>query len=275
MQANFYEVMTHDEFWQWMRGPLSDGLYPTDWYNGESFDHTRRGYLGHHLRLVGGVQLRQLRVANDSCSERRFVHMTAQHNGTALGKYDTRDGSCFDFFSEATEDTLPFGPPGEPAKYSHATGLSTLVGLFGYGPSYGKGGYVVLLPTDEAAGRAKVEEMFVDRWTDRGTRAVAVSFNLYNTNTRLLTVVRILFEFSPGGHMVKSAKTFTIKMAMYQALADLVGDAFIDAPTHPCIPVPTPTPTHPHTHTHTHTHTHVHARRSLDVIVLCDCDQLT
>ena len=221
-QQNFDEVMTHDEFWTWMRGPLVNGLYTDEWYNGDPFTEAQKGYLGYHLRLVGGAQLRQLRVSNHSCLERRFVHMTAVHNGQVLGKYDSKDGTCFDFFEESLADTEPFGPPANPSKYKHTSGLVQVDGLFGFGPSYGTGGYVVELPLDEVQGRAAVEELFRDRWTDRGTRAVVVSFNLYNTNTRLVTVVRVLFEFFPDGHLVKSAKFFTVKMAMYQTAKDMV-----------------------------------------------------
>jgi hypothetical protein len=37
------------------------------------------------------------------------------------------------------------------------------------------------------------------RWVDKGTRAVAHTFSVYNTNTRLLTVVRLTVEFMHSG----------------------------------------------------------------------------
>ena len=44
----------------------------------------------------------------------------------------------------------------------------------------------------------------------------------YNTNTKLLTVVRILVEFFSSGHVVKSAKVFTLKLVVYESKMDLV-----------------------------------------------------
>ena len=69
------------------------------------------------LRIVGGVRLRQVRVANDSCTSRRFLK---------FGKdYDTKDGTCYSPFElpsltnwfDVEEDTRPFGPPSNPNKY--------------------------------------------------------------------------------------------------------------------------------------------------------------
>lgn len=45
-----------------------DGLYQHAWYNGDALSEGERGYALRYLRLMGGVQLRQLRVSNDSCS---------------------------------------------------------------------------------------------------------------------------------------------------------------------------------------------------------------
>lgn len=122
--------------------------------------------------------------------------------------------------------------------------------MAGYGPDYGTGGYVVYLPTDADNGTAIIDELFMNKWTDQGTRAVVIEFNLYatsptfaspldavhylalttkcstlvryNTNTRLLTVTRFLFEFMETGHVVKSAKVFTLKPVVYAAKADWV-----------------------------------------------------
>lgn len=38
----------------------------------------------------------------------------------------------------------------------------------------------------------------------RGTRAVAVDFNLYNANINLFCIVRLFVEFSPTGGVITS-----------------------------------------------------------------------
>ena len=242
--------MTQGEFWTWVQGPLRSGLYPLTWYNNMSFTEGETGYVLHSLRVVGGVRLRQMRMPHDSCFERRAVddcvvrpwNVTTQgscpnaptYDANAqtccVGVFDSKDGRCFDRFDESLQDKQPFGPI-DPAtgvgKYTWSDGMSPMEGLFGFGESYGTGGYVVDLPTTDTDGNASavLSQLEADRWTDEGPAAVAVYFNLYNTNTRLLSTVRILFEFGNTGHVIKSAKIFTIKLVVYEAKMDKVIDA--------------------------------------------------
>lgn len=111
-KKNFYEIMTKDEFWQWMQGPLLAGLYQSTYYNGDTIPDDEQGYILGSLRLVGGVELRQMRVSNSSCSERRYTHFGE--------RFDTKTGVCYAEFKRGawwtpwlkdTEDTTPFGPP--------------------------------------------------------------------------------------------------------------------------------------------------------------------
>jgi hypothetical protein len=53
-------------------------------YNGQHYDTTQEGYVLNSFRLVGGVRMRQSRMANSSCVERRFLAEKASHNGTVL-----------------------------------------------------------------------------------------------------------------------------------------------------------------------------------------------
>lgn len=52
-------------------------------------------------------------------------------------------------------------------------------------------------------------------WTDKSTRSVAVDFNLYNTNTKLLTVARVVFEVDFTGNFIIFAKLYTLKLVVY------------------------------------------------------------
>lgn len=131
--------MTTQEYVEWLAGPLLSGLYPTEYYNGDPIPPSRDGYILNYLvslslwlallhtiafsplhsytplqRLVGGVQLRQLRVGNQSCFSRRYTEFGS--------RYDTLDGTCFAAFqhpkwynflwTKSTEETQPYGPPG-------------------------------------------------------------------------------------------------------------------------------------------------------------------
>lgn len=117
-KKNFYEVMTMGEFWDWMEGPMLNGLYPTEWYNGDEFTPGEMGYVLNYLRLVGGVQVRQARVTNHSCFERRATELCVERNGTCQGRFDTKSGTCYAEFSSLTQATEPFGPP--VRAYGHA-----------------------------------------------------------------------------------------------------------------------------------------------------------
>ncbi len=73
------------------------------------------GYILGVYRLVGGVQIRQVRVSNQSCSERRFVSecINTEVNGTVecVPRFDTKGGVCFaEFVTGVTDDRSPFGP---------------------------------------------------------------------------------------------------------------------------------------------------------------------
>lgn len=106
--------MTQGEFWQWLEGPLINGLYPEEWYNGRPFTEGEQGYVLEYLRLVGGVQLRQLRMPNNSCLERRVLDECVLRDGVCEGRYDTKGGVCYAEFMESRQMTTPFGPNVRP-----------------------------------------------------------------------------------------------------------------------------------------------------------------
>ena len=70
----------------------------------------------------------------------------------------------------------------------------------------GRGGYEELL-----ADRAHLDALWADRWLDKQTVAVAVTFNAYNTNTKLLTVARVFFKFSNTGRIEKVGRARAIE----------------------------------------------------------------
>ncbi len=122
-KKTFNDIGNAAEFWQWVEGPFYQGLYPSTWcvaaltraprvlrdagvrqsvastpavlmcptagwrasfrYNGRKYDTTQQGYVLDTFRLVGGIRMRQSRMANTSCVERRFLAETAVHDGAA------------------------------------------------------------------------------------------------------------------------------------------------------------------------------------------------
>jgi hypothetical protein len=136
-------------------GPLAEGLFPISWSgsvlsasvdsrrrqcvwmcccrdNGQLYDTLELGYVLETYRIVGEVRLRQVRVTNTSCNERRFLSLYDNSSGDqvrlvmlvsvqcvsgtciAAGvvqyRFDNKDGTCWSEFVESVEDTQPYGP---------------------------------------------------------------------------------------------------------------------------------------------------------------------
>ena len=104
-------------------------------------------------------------------------------------RLSTHTGVCYAQFEERTEQTQRFvvndTETGRVTEYDYSTGLGELEGLFGYGPNYGDGGYTEFLPAlSRSEAGAVLDRLYDDVWLNASTRAVAVHFSLYNTNTR-------------------------------------------------------------------------------------------
>ena len=68
---------------------------------------------------------------------------------------------------------------------------------------YDGGGYIVNLGNDEATAQNIIKSLELDNWIDRLTRAIIVEFALYNANTNLFTVAKVIVETpATGGILV-------------------------------------------------------------------------
>ena len=54
---------------------------------------------------------------------------------------------------------------------------------------YGGGGYHLDLPQDKELAVEMIDELFANLWVDRGTSALFIHTNIYNTNTNLFCIV--------------------------------------------------------------------------------------
>lgn len=89
-------------------------------------------------------------------------------------------------------------------------------GLWGFGPDYGSGGYATYLPAVGLAnGTAILDSLFSNKWINEGTRAVSVTFSVYNTNSRLLTTARFLVEFFSTGSVQPSWTVSSARLVLY------------------------------------------------------------
>ena len=90
-KKNWHEIMTPAEVWTWVNGPLLNGLYPSNvYYTDDIQNDTVPGVILSHNRLVGGVQLRQVRYNPKGCDSLR-ISLEAKYNKI----YASTDDSCY------------------------------------------------------------------------------------------------------------------------------------------------------------------------------------
>jgi hypothetical protein len=200
-KKTFFDIGQFDELASYIVGPLSDGLYPTSLYNGRALAPGKELYLQEYLRLVQGARLWLVRVSNvTSCST---IQKTSEDYSR---RFDNPDSACYGSVDEGADvETQPFGPPEMPDKYQFSPHVgSVIAGKSGWGQnSYGVGGYAVFLPENGTRGSEILQELVDDTFFDDRMRVLVVDFNLYNSNTNLLTVVRLILEFLPTGLFVQ------------------------------------------------------------------------
>jgi len=171
------------------------------------------GFIARHNRVVGTVQLRQLRVEQRECPLKLF-------------KGDPRFGSCYPAYSEQVQTTESFGSvPGANPGMNR-----TFTGKFAYqvdlmdgssctsihtGIEYPAGGYIVELPAKPEEIAPALKKLREEWWIDLQTRVVLVEFNTYNANVDLITAVRLIFEFSAAGSVYTSATVMTFRPFRY------------------------------------------------------------
>jgi len=227
-KKNFFEVFRKEEMVQWTRGPLLAAMHPETYYNGFERQALRQPYILDTQRIVGNVRIRQARVRGDSCDENRLVDQTALHGGIELGRFDTTDQTCFAEYKDENAQTGPWTIPSTGRTYEYIRGMSVLEGLIGYtGGPYGTDGYAIFLSARNATAAANaIADMQDDLWLDRATRVFAADFSLYSAQTRLVTVIRIVFESFATEHVVKYARMLPVPVALYATVSDWIRVVF-------------------------------------------------
>ena len=54
------DIATFEEFWEWARGPFTEGLLPAERYDGSEITAAQQRVM-YYNKVVGGLRLRQLR----------------------------------------------------------------------------------------------------------------------------------------------------------------------------------------------------------------------
>lgn len=91
--TSFQDIGSLDDWWSVIRGPVLDGLYWDNWYNGEVSE--KNNFIYYENKLLGVPRLRQLRVSKNSCK----VHKLFQSSIS----------ECYDSYSIFNEEKGPYG----------------------------------------------------------------------------------------------------------------------------------------------------------------------
>ena len=66
-KKTFNDILTPEDAWYFLEGPLLSVLYPGAWYNGDPLTREENAMVLNYNRVLGGARIRQLRVEPDSC----------------------------------------------------------------------------------------------------------------------------------------------------------------------------------------------------------------
>ncbi|XP_042310262.1 polycystic kidney disease 2-like 2 protein isoform X5 [Sceloporus undulatus] len=205
-KTDFTTMASITDYWQFLEGPLLDGLFWNSWYNDNSTSlHKNSSHIYYENLLLGVPQIRQLRIRNNTCSIypsfRAFMKV------------------CYGQYRYTYEDRESFGLKNDSAwHYSTSTTLSPwhwgLIGL------YSSGGFMFTLPKSKEKSLDKLLFLREHSWITRGTRVIFIDFSMYNANVNLFCIVRLVVEFPATGGVIPSWQFHSVKLLRYVTYYD-------------------------------------------------------
>eukprot|EP00658_Telonema_sp_P-2_P057724 TRINITY_DN4613_c0_g1_i13.p1 TRINITY_DN4613_c0_g1~~TRINITY_DN4613_c0_g1_i13.p1 ORF type:complete len:868 (-),score=250.20 TRINITY_DN4613_c0_g1_i13:104-2707(-) len=191
------DVANSEEMYQWIRHIFIPGMFAAE-----------NQMVLLYNRPIGGVQIRSLRVTSDSCT-------IPSDYSNGLG-----DPGCYGPYNSGNVDKDPYGPVSfQPNQYRwyYKDNVEEAIPYTSPHTSivYDKSGYYMDLPLDEEIMTKAVDELEANEYTGPHTRAVIVTWVLFNVNFNIFNYARVLFEFTPGGLVLPSIQTKSFRMDTY------------------------------------------------------------
>ncbi|XP_070595298.1 polycystin-2-like protein 2 isoform X2 [Erythrolamprus reginae] len=204
--TNFKTMGSITDFWQFLEGPLLDGLYWNTWYTENSTSSYRNSsHIYYENLLLGVAQIRQLKVRNNTCSVypsfRAFMR------------------ECYGQYSYNYEERESFGFKNDSAWHYQSSNVLDpwhwgLIGL------YSTGGFTFILTKSKKESLAMVTFLKENSWLTRGTRVVFIDFSMYNANVNLFCIARLTMEFPATGGIIPSWQFHSVKLLRYVTYYD-------------------------------------------------------
>lgn len=223
----YNDITSMENVWDWMDKPMLEGLFPTQYYNGDALPSSE---LGKNVlvdsKLLGVPRLRQVKVKEGSCD--------------IPDAFDDIIYQCYGKYSTSNEDTA-LAIPAHPGKLgctgSYADGTkcdNTTASAWRYQSegeldsswywgkfaTYGGGGYAQLLSRNYTDSQTIVSTLKQQRWFDRGSRALFVDYSVYNGNVNLFNIGRFVLEFPATGGVLPTFRLLTLKFIRYVTTFD-------------------------------------------------------
>lgn len=206
--TNFGGISSGGDWWDVMKGPILDGLYWDNWYNGEKVN--KSNFIYYENKLLGVPRLRQLRVKKGSCK----VHKL----------FKNQISECYDSYSIFDEEKEPYGiyfgnetkeQMNDTAWYYTSSFKVKAPIISGKVSTYGAGGYIKNLGLNKIDSSDIINQLKLHKWIDRSTRVVFLDFTTYNANINLFCQIRLTIEIPSTGGAMPSWEFRSVKLIRY------------------------------------------------------------
>ncbi|CAF0879264.1 unnamed protein product [Adineta ricciae] len=208
---NFTDIVSLDDYWDWLQTIFVTGIRIQPWYNGGSVGNMTDFLNDKSNRIIGWSLMRQLRLSrNSSCR--------------VPPAFRTLIDSCKDSYSFSDEERQSYAPGWLSTTninytisirnsfiYRSSDELDSYV-YWGNHGTYSSGGFVYefLGNFDEIQENLTLLRNLT--WIDERSRAVMIQLNLYNPNVKLYTSVTLLVEILSTGEVFPSFRIDPFQM---------------------------------------------------------------
>ncbi|KAL9957104.1 hypothetical protein ACROYT_G038703 [Oculina patagonica] len=209
MGSRFSNITSQEEFWNWTRTELLDGLFPTTWYNGKL--RKPDGFMADgYSQMVGGARMRLIRIKKESCKVPTEVYgITNECYGEYFITKDDKNDYTEGWQNITTYDTK-ISWDDMQWRYQNGTQLDGYP-FWAQLNTYSGGGYVIVLEPG-MENHDRLEKLQDNIWVERHTRAVLTEFTIYNAQSNLFCIVTLVAEFPATGGVIPHTSIQTARL---------------------------------------------------------------
>ncbi|CAF3412739.1 unnamed protein product, partial [Rotaria socialis] len=225
LHNSFEQINTFDEYWSWLKTKFLVRLRAQQWYNG-GVPKDLAGYLNDKSnRMIGWASIRQLRVKKKLCSPEIISHSLPNRSCYYEYSFLNEEKSLWkprwllsnqsndDEYSHSIINAFKYRSASELDSYIYATEYNTYFG----------GGYNYQLRGSLSEIIENLTQLEKTSWLDSNTRAIFLTFNLYNPNVNLFTYCSLLIENVPTiGRLIPRISFQPFKLVQLYTNAELI-----------------------------------------------------